>query len=159
MLKTCQINCFFFLFYGAVSKFVQENNLRFQISDECSQCSMHPEATAPQNVSNKTERDVFSAQPFTLSVISGYFDSYLLFSKYQQPHFLRSWCSLRIGGQGFNLLLASWLSAAIKTFSSEFCPKYELLIKSTPRPLNNVNKYILDKYQTQWRQNREIVFN
>jgi len=89
MLRTCQINRFFFLFLWRRFK-VQENNLRFQISDECSQCSMHPEATAPQNVSNKTERNVFSAQPFTLSVISGYFDSYLLFSKYQQPHFLRS---------------------------------------------------------------------
>ena len=88
MLKTCPINCFFFFLWRRFK--VQENNLRFQISDECSQCSMHPEATAPQNVSNKTERDVFSAQPFTLSVISGYFDSYLLFSKYQQPHFLRS---------------------------------------------------------------------
>ena len=52
---------------------VQENNLRFQISDECSQCSMHQEATAPQNVSNKTERNVFSSQPFTLSAMSGYF--------------------------------------------------------------------------------------
>ena len=114
MLRTCQINRFLFLSFLWRRFKVQENNLRFQISDECSQCSMHPEATAPQNVSNKTERDVFSAQPFTLSVISGYFDSYLLFSKYQQPHFLRSWCSLRIGWQGFNLLLASWLSAAIK---------------------------------------------
>jgi len=129
MLKTCQINCFFFLFLWRRFK-VQENNLRFQISDECSQCSMHPEATAPQNVfvSNKTERNVLSVQPFTLTASSGYFDSYLMFSKYQQTLFLRSCCSLKIGWQGFNLLLASLSSAAIKTLSSEFCPKYELLI-------------------------------
>lgn len=83
---------------------------------------MHPEATAPQNVSNKTWRNVFGAPPFTSTALSGYFDSYLLFSKWQQPHFLRSWCSLRIGWQGFNLFLHHYHPQPLKTSSSEFCP-------------------------------------
>ena len=42
----------------------------------------------------------------------------LMFFKYQQPHILRSWCSLRISWQGFILLLASWLiNPAIKKHS------------------------------------------